>query len=76
MIPSSLLVEGFLKIMNSMLYGSPQSELHFACIRKHVKYYFCDFLVNDHLLQMAKFYFGFFFSSYFLQIKTSKCLLS
>jgi hypothetical protein len=43
MIPSSLLMEGFLKIMNSMLCGSPQIELLSTCIRKHVKYYFGDF---------------------------------
>jgi hypothetical protein len=43
MIPSLLLVEGFLKIVNSMLCRSPQIELFFACIWKHVKYYFGDF---------------------------------
>jgi hypothetical protein len=37
---SPFLVEGFLKIVNSMLCGSPQSELLSACIMKHVKYYF------------------------------------
>jgi hypothetical protein len=43
MIPSSLLVEGILKIVNLMLCGSPQIELLSACNRKHVKYYFGDF---------------------------------